>query len=84
MESIPDSLPDFEESSCPPCKLLLNSGSLIGIIKGILAVKKHLNKIKKDFSPEFYAKAIKIICTAHEQMAEIEKEAAQGPFVDLA
>jgi hypothetical protein len=81
METMPGS--DAEDFSCIPCKLLLNSGSLIGIIRGVFATKKHLNKIKKDFSPEFYAKAIKIVCTAHEQMAELEKDAAQGPFVDL-
>lgn len=76
--------PEPQGFDCPPCKLLQNSSGLIGIIKGILAVKKHLNRIKKDFSPEFYAKAIKIICTAHEQLAELEAEAPQGPFVSLS
>lgn len=71
------------ELDCPPCKLLANSGGLNGALRGILAVKEHLNARGKDWRPELYEKLVEIVCTAHNQLVEIEPELVRGPFIDL-
>ncbi len=66
------------ELECPPCKLLLNSGGLIGLMRGIFATKKELNRRGKDFSPEFYKKAEAIVCGAHKELAKLEGDALKS------
>lgn len=68
---------------CPPCKLLANSGGLNGTLRGILAVKDHLNARGQDWTPELYAELNKIVCGAHKALVELEPKLIHGPFVDL-
>jgi len=75
---------DDDDRECPPCKLLANSGGLNGTMRGILAVRDHLNARGKDFRPQTYERLNKAICGAHEELQKIEtEEVVRGPFADL-
>lgn len=80
-ETLVDDSLDIE---CPPCKLLANSGSLNGALRGLLAVREDLLRRGKDWTPGLYDALNEIICGAHQELVELEKKLIRGPFVDVS
>jgi hypothetical protein len=64
--------------ACPECKLLLNSGGLMGTLNGILETRKSLNARGKDFSPALYKKLCTAVCGAHKALVALEPSIIAG------
>lgn len=75
---------EIADSECPPCKLLLNSGGLIGLVRGINRMIKALNLRGLDLDSQSYAMLQDTICGAHDSLEAIERDLAAGPFVRVA
>ena len=66
---------------CAPCKIILNNGGLTGTLAAIERAITHLNSRHQDLHPDTYAKLVKVICDAHQELQALEPLIYDGPFV---